>query len=90
MLLGGGTAGDDRVIGLCSEAVPKSVVGYVSTVITNGRGAELPNPYDYVIHVKDYNCNLPFTFCVDGSKHRQFHHLQLETEHWMDIIRVTN
>lgn len=70
MLLGGGTAGDDRVIGLCSEAVPKSVVGYVSTVITNGRGAELPNPYDYVIHVKDYNCNAPdnlYLLCGDGN-----------------------
>ena len=29
MLLGGGTVGDERVIELCSRAVPKSVVGYV-------------------------------------------------------------
>lgn len=29
---------------MCSRAVPKSVVGYVSTVITNGRDAKLSNP----------------------------------------------
>ena len=55
MLLGGGTVGDERVVELCSRDIPKSVVGYVSTVITNGRGAKLPNPNDFLIHVSDYN-----------------------------------
>lgn len=70
MLLGGGTIGDERVIGLCSQPIPQSVVGYVSTVITNGRGATLPNPYDFVIHVRDYNENVPdnlYLLCGDGN-----------------------
>ncbi len=70
MLLGGGTVGDDRVIKLCSKAVPKSVVGYVSTVITNGRGAKLPDPNDFLIHVNDYNKGVPnnlYLLCGDGN-----------------------
>ncbi len=47
MLLGGGIVGDERVVELCSRDIPKSVVGYVSTVIANGRGAKLPNPNDF-------------------------------------------
>mgnify|MGYP001028919970 CR=1 FL=1 len=70
MLLGGGTVGDERVIELCSRAVPKSVVGYVSTVITNGRGAKLPNPHDFLVHVNDYNKGAPNNLsllCGDGN-----------------------
>lgn len=70
MLLGGGTEGDERVVALCSNAVPKSVVGYVSTVITNGRGAHLPDPYDFVINVNEYNEGAPknlYLLCGDGN-----------------------
>lgn len=70
MLLGGGTKGDERVIELCSKPIPKSVVGYVSTVITNGRGAELPDPNEFLIHVNDYNKGAPnnlFLLCGDGN-----------------------
>ena len=70
MLLGGGTKGDDQVLEFCSFDLPKSVVGYTSTVITNGRGAKLPNPYDFVLHVKDFNENVPdnlFLLCGDGN-----------------------
>ncbi|HCI65441.1 MAG TPA: ParA family protein [Lachnospiraceae bacterium] len=70
MLLGGGTKGDDQVLEFCSFDLPKSVVGYTSTVITNGRGAKLPNPYDFVLHVKGFNENVPdnlFLLCGDGN-----------------------
>lgn len=70
MLLGGGALGDERVVELCSREIPKSVVGYVSTVITNGRGANLPNPYDFLIHVSDYNKGAPdnlYLLCGDGN-----------------------
>ena len=70
MLLGGGTIGDERVLEFCSMELPKSVVGYTSTVITNGRGAKLPDPYDFVIHVNDYNENVPdnlYLLCGDGN-----------------------
>ncbi len=70
MLLGGGTEGDEQVVALCSNAVPKSVVGYVSTVITNGRGADLPDPYDFVINVNEYNEGAPknlYLLCGDGN-----------------------
>ena len=39
MLLGGGTSGEGHVLNLCTEPVPKSVVGYLSTVIAGGAGA---------------------------------------------------
>ena len=70
MLLGGGNRGDEQVLEFCSMDLPKSVVGYTSTVITNGRGAELPNPYDFVIHINDYNENAPdnlYLLCGDGN-----------------------
>lgn len=70
MLLGGGTVGDERVVDLCSRDIPKSVVGYVSTVITNGRGAKLPNSNDFLIHVSDYNKGAPdnmYLLCGDGN-----------------------
>ena len=70
MLLGGGTKGDEQVLKFCSYDLPKLVVGYTSTVITNGRGSKLPNPYDFVLHVKDYNENVPdnlFLLCGDGN-----------------------
>lgn len=36
MLLGGGTDGEQNVIKYCSQTTPQTVVGYLSTVITNG------------------------------------------------------
>ena len=70
MLLGGGNKGEERVIDFCSMDVPRSVVGYVSTVITNGRGAQLPNPDDFVVRVNDYNEEAPdnlYLLCGDGN-----------------------
>lgn len=70
MLLGGGTEGDEWVLKFCSMDMPMSVVGYTSTVITNGRGAELPDPYNFVLKVNDYNKNAPtnlYLLCGDGN-----------------------
>ncbi|QHQ63725.1 AAA family ATPase [Anaerocolumna sedimenticola] len=70
MLLGGGPIGEQYLIDLCSEATPKSVVGYLSTVISSGRGASLPNPSDYIIKVNKYNSNVPenlYLLCGDGN-----------------------
>lgn len=70
MLLGGGEVGEDQVITLCSESVPKSIVGYISTTISNGRGATPPLYSDFVVNVNEYNNKLPtnlFLLCGDGN-----------------------
>lgn len=70
MLLGGGPVGEENIINFCKEATPRSVVGYLSTVITNGRGAQLPDPYKFVVNVSDYNTYAPqnlFLLCGDGN-----------------------
>jgi len=70
MLLGGGTAGENHVLGLCTEAIPRTVVGYMGTVIANGAGAPLPNPLDYIIQVSSVNINMPNNLallCGDGN-----------------------
>lgn len=70
MLLGGGAIGEEKVIKLCSASEPKSIVGYISTTITNGRGANPPLFSDYVVKVSDNNNKLPnnlFLLCGDGN-----------------------
>ena len=70
MLLGGGPVGEENIINFCKGATPRSVVGYLSTVITNGRGAQLPDPYKFVVNVSDYNTYAPqnlFLLCGDGN-----------------------
>lgn len=70
VLLGGGSVGEENIINFCKEATPRSVVGYLSTVITNGRGAQVPDPYNFVVNVSDYNTNAPqnlFLLCGDGN-----------------------
>lgn len=70
MLLGGGVIGEEHVVKLCSKSVPKSVVGYISTTITNGRGATLPDFSDFVIDVSSFNSNMPsnlYLLCGDGN-----------------------
>lgn len=59
MLLGGGTQGEQKVIDYCSQSIPLTVVGYLSNVISNGAGAPLPNPSDYLINVSTVNNNMP-------------------------------
>ncbi|MGC0155284.1 ParA family protein [Chromobacterium vaccinii] len=70
MLLGGGTIGEKNVLDLCTEALPKTVVGYLSTVIAGGAGAPLPNPFNFVVNVKSYNKEMPknlYLLCGDGN-----------------------
>ncbi|MGN0149461.1 MAG: ParA family protein [Clostridia bacterium] len=70
MLLGGGEVGEEHVIKLCSETVPKSVVGYLSTTIMNGRGAKPPKYSDFIVKVEEYNNRLPsniYLLCGDGN-----------------------
>lgn len=70
MLLGGGTTGETNVLSLGTKATPKTVVGYLSTIITNGPGAPLPNPNKFVVTVNAYNSNLTknlFLLCGDGN-----------------------
>ena len=70
MLLGGGVAGETSVLNLCTLASPKTVVGYLSTVISNGAGAALPSPNDYLVQVNEYNEHMPnnlYLLCGDGN-----------------------
>ena len=70
MLLGGGTKGDEQVLEFCSMSLPRSVVGQTRTVLSNGRGAKLPDPYEYVLQVSKYNMNAPdnlYLLCGDGN-----------------------
>ena len=70
MILGGGTQGESKVFEYCSLATPRTVVGYLSTVISNGAGAPLPNPVDYIVQVSPQNKSMPknlYLFCGDGN-----------------------
>ena len=70
MLLGGGKRGEKNVMDLCTESNPHTVVGYLSTVITNGSGATLPDPNNFAIQVNTLNNNITdnlFLLCGDGN-----------------------
>jgi hypothetical protein len=70
MLLGGGVNGENAVLNLCTQATPRTVVGYLSTVIARGAAAPLPNPNDFITHVNAVNRNMPrnlWLLCGDGN-----------------------
>lgn len=70
MLLGGGNIGENTVISNCTNAIPKTVVGYLSTVVTNGSAAPLPDPMHFLVHVSDTNPNITdnmYLLCGDGN-----------------------
>lgn len=70
MLLGGGQIGETNVLHNCTLSTPKTVVGYLTTVITNGYGASLPDPDLFTTQVSTYNNNLPnnlYLLCGDGN-----------------------
>jgi cellulose biosynthesis protein BcsQ len=70
MLLGGGATGEDHVLDFCTQATPRTVVGYLSTIISNGAGASLPPPQDYLVDVRKYNDFMPsnlYLMCGDGN-----------------------
>jgi cellulose biosynthesis protein BcsQ len=70
MLLGGGTTGEDAVLNHCTAPTPRTVVGYLSTVISNGSGAHLPDPTTFLVQVSATNPNLTrglYLLCGDGN-----------------------
>lgn len=70
MLLGGGVAGENAVLGYGTQAVPQTVVGYLSTVIAQGAGAPMPNPNDFLVQVSTKNVFAPpnlMLLCGDGN-----------------------
>ncbi|MBN3724580.1 ParA family protein [Burkholderia sp. Ac-20379] len=70
MLLGGGTTGELHVLSLCTQAVPRTVVGYMSTVVAGGAGAALPDPYQFLVQVDSVNSAMPpnlALLCGDGN-----------------------
>jgi cellulose biosynthesis protein BcsQ len=70
LLLGGGTDGENHVLSLCTQASPRTIVGYLSHVIAAGAGAPLPNPMEFVTNVAQFNPRLTdnlFLLCGDGN-----------------------
>src|SRR5437879_4641945 len=70
MLMGGGTTGEDAVLAHCTAATPRTVVGYLSTVIANGSGAPLPDLMAFVVQASTTNANLTnnvYLLCGDGN-----------------------
>lgn len=70
MLLGGGVQGEQAVLSCCTQATPRSVVGYLSHVIAGGSGAPLPDPMNFIVRVADTNnalTNNIFLLCGDGN-----------------------
>jgi cellulose biosynthesis protein BcsQ len=70
MLLGGGVEGEKNVLDLCTSSTPRTVVGYLGSVIAAGAGAPLPNPNEFMVRVSDKNSSLPANLnllCGDGN-----------------------
>jgi cellulose biosynthesis protein BcsQ len=70
LLLGGGTTGEANVLSLCTQASPRTIVGYLSQVIAAGAGAALPDPMSFVTQVAQHNAKLTdnlFLLCGDGN-----------------------
>ncbi len=67
LILGGGLAGEKEVLGLCSQSIPKSVVGYISNAILS-RG--IPKLDNFSIQVSTLNKQMPdnlFLLSGDGN-----------------------
>lgn len=70
MLLGGGPASEGRVLTLGQQQTPQTVVGYVATVLSQGQGANLPNPANFITTIHQHNPSLPqnlYLLCGDGN-----------------------
>ena len=59
MLLDGGAQSEDRVLELSQLETPRTVVGYLATVLSQGPGATRPNPQDFLVQVVNQNSQLP-------------------------------
>ncbi|OYW31180.1 MAG: ATPase, partial [Azorhizobium sp. 12-66-6] len=65
LLLGGGILGETELLGLCSLATPKSVVGYLSDAILN---RHVPKLSDYSIQASTINDKIsPNLFILSGD-----------------------
>lgn len=70
MLLGGGTGGESHVLNFCTRPTPNTVVGYLSTTLSGGPGAQLPPLSNFVVNVNAYNSSMPrnlMLMCGDGN-----------------------
>lgn len=70
MLLGGGTSGENNVLQHCTLQTPKTVVGYITSILSSGAGATRPDPNSFTINVSQINNNLPhnlYLLCGDGN-----------------------
>lgn len=71
MLLGGGTQGETRVLALATHTpLPRTVLGYMSAVLSGGPGAPLPAWNGYVIQPRSQNGRIPANLhllCGDGN-----------------------
>ena len=70
LLLGGGIQGENAVLEYCTQPTPRTVVGYLSQVISGGSGAPLPPPMNFIVQVSQTNQDLPqnlYLLCGDGN-----------------------
>lgn len=71
MLLGGGADGEERVLQLCqTNPTPRTVVGYLATVLNGGPGAPLPPPGNFIMTPADKNGEVSRSIhllCGDGN-----------------------
>jgi cellulose biosynthesis protein BcsQ len=71
MLLGGGEVGEMKLLEYCTvQPIPKTVVGYLSEVISSGARAPLPPPMNFVTQVVQVNKKMPsnlYLLCGDGN-----------------------
>ena len=56
LLLGGGISGEAQLLSLCSQAHPRSVVGYISDAIVH---RHVPNLNSYSVQVSHFNREMP-------------------------------
>ncbi|WP_437996858.1 ParA family protein [Sorangium sp. So ce185] len=71
MLLGGGALGEDKALSFCQETpVPRTVVGYLSTVFSRGPAAPRPKWNEFLVKPSDFNKALMdniYLLCGDGN-----------------------
>lgn len=70
MLLGGGTNGEQNILNNCVQAIPRTVVGYISTILSSGPRANRPDPSQFTTSVHSFNHNMPQNLsllCGDGN-----------------------
>ena len=70
MLLGGGVQGESAVFSFCTSATPKTVVGYLSEVLSGGERAVLPHPMSFITQFSTINNHMSdnlFLLSGDGN-----------------------